>query len=101
MARECMVFHFHQAVPMGDVESTLHLARLAVASLHGDDRVRLQAETEVDRTRRICRIETTREVGQALALIFGGYVRREFGDDAVQIERRAFMREAQPREVVT
>jgi len=86
---------------MREVEMTLHLARMAAASLHGEDRVRIQAPAIVDRINHSCRIDTTRDVGQALSLIFGGYVRHEFGDDAVQVERFASIQTQQPMEVAT
>jgi hypothetical protein len=72
---------------MDEVEGTLHLARLAAESLHGEDRVRLDAKFAIDRAAHTCVIDTTCEVGRTLALIFAGYARREFGDDAVRMER--------------
>ncbi len=89
MTQHTTIFRFHSDVPMADVRTTLLLAQLAAASLHGDDRVRLQAEASIDVKQRLCRIDTSREVGQALSLIFAGYVRREFGEKAVRVERAA------------
>jgi hypothetical protein len=86
MANHSTVFRFESSVAMGDVEATLTLSKLAAASLHGDDRVRLQARARIDHPGRACEIDMSSAVGQDLALIFGGYVRREFGDAAVQIE---------------
>ena len=80
-------FIFDETTPMGEVEGTLHLARLAVESLHGEDRVRLDAKFAIDRAAHTCMIDAACEVGRALALIFAEYVRREFGDGAVRMER--------------
>lgn len=78
-------FAFDTSVPMTEVEATLRLALLAVESLHGEDRVRLDAKVTVDRATRVCVIDVASEVGRALALVFGGYIRREFGDAAVNM----------------
>jgi hypothetical protein len=85
MTNHRTVFRFRRSVAMRDVEATLLLSQLAVASLHGDDRVRLQAQMHVNRAGRTCEIDTSSPVGQDLALIFAGYVRREFGEEAIGI----------------
>lgn len=87
MAHETVRFSFDASVPMPEVEATLRLAQLAVESLHGEDRVRLEAKAAVDHAARTCVIDRTAEVGRTLALVFGGYVRREFGDGAVTVTR--------------
>jgi len=80
-------FIFDKTASMEEVEGTLHLARLAVESLHGEDRVRMDAKFAIDRAAHTCMIDAACEVGRALALIFAGYVRREFGEEAVRMER--------------
>lgn len=80
-------FKFDKAASMNEVEQTLRLACLATESLHGPDRVRLEAKFTVNRQKRNCLIDAASEVGKTLALIFGGYVRCEFGDSAVTMER--------------
>lgn len=87
MPETSLRFVIDQAIPMDEVEGTLHLARLAVESLHGEERVRLDAKFVVDHPAHACIIDTACEVGRALALIFAGYVRREFGEGAVRMER--------------
>lgn len=80
-------FAFDESVPMPEVEETLRLALLAAQSLHGEDRLRLEAHVQVDHLRHQCLVDTSAEVGRTLALIFAGYVRREFGSEAVRVER--------------
>ena len=80
-------FTFDRTVSMPDVEATLRLAILACESLHGEDRVRLETRIRTARAKRVVEIDNASDAGQTLALVFGGYVRREFGDDAVQVER--------------
>lgn len=82
-----VTFVFKDSVPMPEVEATLRLAILAVESLHGEDRVRLDAKFNIDRAAHTCVIEAACEVGRALALIFARYVRREFGEEAVRMQR--------------
>lgn len=89
MSHSMVKFAFKDSVSMPEVEATLRLALLAVQSLHGEDRLRLEAHVQVNHTRHLCLIDTAPEVGQTLAVIFAGYVRREFGEDAVLIEREA------------
>ncbi len=101
MAHENTIFRFAASVPMDEVQSTLQLARLAAASLHGEDRVRLHADSHVDIARRTCEIDTSREAGRTMALIFGGYVRREFGDDAVFVQRIASLKRSAAKEILT
>lgn len=79
-------FSFAASVCMQEVEATLRLAILAVQSLHGEDRVRLEAKAELDRDARVCVVDTTSRVSRTLALVFGGYVRREFGPEAVTVQ---------------
>jgi hypothetical protein len=80
-------FAFDDSVVPKEAEGTLRLAVMAVESLFGSGRVALECRYRLDRRRRIALIDTTGEVGRTLALIFRGYVRREFGDDAVQMTR--------------
>ncbi|MCC7409534.1 MAG: hypothetical protein IT442_15830 [Phycisphaeraceae bacterium] len=85
MTHSRVTFTFQDSVPMAEVESTLRLAVLAVESLHGEDRVRLEARAKVDRQARVCVIDTSLDVGRTLATVFGGFVRREFGEEAFTI----------------
>lgn len=87
MGQPSVTFSFHSTVPMLDVEETLRLAVLAVECLHGEDRVRMESRASIDLRRRRCVIETISEVGRTLALLFGGYTRREFGSDRVRLQR--------------
>jgi hypothetical protein len=77
-------------VPMDEVENTLRLARLAVESLHGEDRVAIETVATIDHASRSCLIDTTVDTGRALAVVFAGYVRREFGNAAVRVQRVTF-----------
>ena len=101
MTRESTIFRFDPSVSMFEVDSTLHLARVAASSLHGEDRIRQQAEARVDVENSSCRIDTTREAGQSLALIFGGYVRQEFGEKAVRVQRIASTTKTPHQEIPT
>jgi hypothetical protein len=80
---------FHRNVPMAEVAGTLQLARLAAESVHGAERVELDAIANLDRRDRRVAIDTTTPSGHTLALVFLGYARREFGADAVRVIRCA------------
>jgi hypothetical protein len=86
MEKSVVTFSFEAAVPMEDVRATLRLALLAAECLHGEDRVRLEAHVSIDPAQHTCSIETGFEVGRTLAILFGGYIRREFGDSAVTFQ---------------
>jgi hypothetical protein len=78
-------FTFDPEVSMQEVEGTLCLARLAAESIHGFGRVMLDASCSLDRKQRCVRIDVSTDVGHTLALVFLGYVRREFGEGSVEI----------------
>jgi len=82
-------FVFDDSVVPKEAEGTLRLAVMAVESLFGPGRVALECRYRLDLRRRIALIDTTGEVGRTLALIFGGFIRREFGHDAVRLNRMA------------
>lgn len=89
-------FVFGPNVSMQEAEGTLRLAQIAAESLFGSDRVELEAPCASDRSARTIIIQAGTEAGRTLALIFLGYVRREFGADAVRVEqpRRALIETA-------
>ncbi len=80
-------FKFSRTVPLAELEGTLLLSRIATEAIHGEERVELEEHPAVDRQAKTVAIDTSSDVGRTLALIFTGYVRREFGTDAVVIER--------------
>lgn len=74
-------------IPFPDVMATLDLALIAVQSLHGAERTRLDARFASDTHRQTLVIDAATPVGQALNQVFVGFVRREFGEDAFRVER--------------
>ncbi len=80
-------FTFDAPVPLSEVHDTLRLATVAAETLHGADRVLLEAHSDIDAAARRCVIGTDTRVGRTLALLFAGFVRREFGDDKVRVAR--------------
>lgn len=79
MIKRYIRYDFDSDVPMREVEGTLRLAQLATESLVGVDRMQLEAKFNHDAASHTVTIDTTGKVGRTLALIFGGYARREFG----------------------
>jgi hypothetical protein len=78
---------FDPGIDMEEVAGTLELARLGAESLYGAETVELEAAWRLDRPNRCVDIDTFTRVGRTLALIFLGYVRREFGPGAVATHR--------------
>lgn len=73
-------------VPIEEARATLRLAEMAVESLFGVERVSLDVSVVIDYPTRQFVFDVSRRVGRTLALVFAGYIRREFGPEAVQIE---------------
>jgi hypothetical protein len=78
---------FNRSVSMDEAGDTLELAKLATACLHGDERVELETRWSLDRGGRRVTVDTDTSAGRTLAMIFLGYVRREFGTRAVRAQR--------------
>ena len=76
-----------EIVPAQEMEDTFMLALIAVESLHGRSRVRMEGCFKLDRDCRTCRIDATAQLGSDLARIFSGFATREYGEDAVMINR--------------
>ena len=87
MHKEIYRYVFTPDVPMEDIESSLLLAILATESLHGESQVRLDASHYLDPAARACVIDAGTAVGRDFSRLFTGFVRREFGEDAFQVER--------------
>lgn len=85
MNTERYCYQFKDKVPVLDIEETLMLALLAVESMHGRTRVRMDGRFRLDKKERVCVIHAGTRIGEDLAKIFTGFVTREFGDDAVDI----------------
>jgi hypothetical protein len=80
-------YKFAPSVAFEEVESSLVLALMATESLHGESQVRLDAGHATDAFTRTCVIEASTAVGRDLNRLFVGFIRREFGEDAFQVER--------------
>lgn len=89
MSRTVYRYQFHEGAQVEDVEASLVLAILATESLHGEAQVRLDAAHAFDLEQRVCVIDAETPVGQDLNRLFVNFLRREFGEDAFQVERVA------------
>ena len=87
MNRNLYRYAFTANTPMDDVEESLLLAVLAAECLHGRARVRLEAAFCLDSEKRSCVVDATSEVGGAIARIFTGFLSRQFGEEAYEVER--------------
>jgi hypothetical protein len=72
-------YAFSDDVSEQDIRDTLNLAALATESVFGQRRSLAEANFDLDDDR-VCWIDASNEVGDHLSKVFGGFVRREFGD---------------------
>lgn len=89
MTKELYRYTFKPDVPLDELEASLLLAILATESLHGEAQCRLDAAHFLDPDQRACAIDADTEVGRDLNRLFAGFISREFGADAFQVERVA------------
>lgn len=87
MALQAYRYSFDQSVSYLDILATLDEAISNAESIHGTERVRLDARFAEDTARGVLVIDATAEVGQTLNQLFVGLARREFGDTAFTISR--------------
>jgi hypothetical protein len=87
MPKEIYKYQFREGVSLRDIEETLLLAVLAAESLHGQCCVRLDAGYCIENAKRVCVVDAGTQVGRTLNRIFAGFITREFGADAFQVER--------------
>lgn len=87
MNHDTYKYRFDESVPAQELEDTFMLAMLAVESLHGRSRVRMESRFNLDKARRTCVIDASTDVGSDLARIFTGFATKEYGERSVLIER--------------
>ena len=87
MSQELYKYRFNDDVPTRELEESLLLAVLAVESLHGESRVRLDGRYCMNARNRRCVVDAGTPVGRDLNRIFAGFVSREFGRDAFKVHR--------------
>ncbi|MEK6675501.1 MAG: hypothetical protein AABZ47_07595 [Planctomycetota bacterium] len=87
MKKNTVCYTFSPSVGMREAEDTLILAVLAVESLFGEFKVRLEASYWVNALLRTCAVDAGNEVGRAICRVFTGYISLEFGEKAFEIHR--------------
>ena len=80
-------YRFQEAIAPEDIEETLLLAIIATESLHGESQARLDIGHTFDPGSRTCTIDATTPVGRDCNRLFIGFISREFGRSAFQVER--------------
>ena len=101
MSNEVYKYVFDPSVDIADVEASLLLALLAAEALHGEAQVRLDAAHFLEPAKRACVIDAGTPVGRDFNRLFIGFVRREFGADAFQVERLDYLPHQRQEEVLT
>jgi hypothetical protein len=80
-------YAFRPSVPFEDVEASFVLSLMATESLYGESQVRLDAGHAADAEKRSFVVDASTDVGRDLNRLFLGFLRREFGQDALSVER--------------
>ncbi|UYV11916.1 MAG: hypothetical protein NCW75_11475 [Phycisphaera sp.] len=80
-------FEFGQGADLAEIESTLHLAVLAVEGLHGEARVRLEVRYRIDTPTTSVLLDCQTGSGRAVARVFAAFLTRELGADGFRIRR--------------
>jgi hypothetical protein len=99
MSAEVYRYKFAPTIPFAEAESSLVLAIMAAESLHGQAQVRLDAAHAVDADKRSCVIDASTPVGRDLNRLFIGFISREFGPDAFEVERVDSIPDQKPEEI--
>jgi len=99
MTRETYRYTFDPSARMQEVEEALLLAALAVESLYGQSRVRMDAAYCLNAEKRTCVIDAATQVGRDICRIFTGFVIREFGEQAFSVRRADGVPQAETQEV--
>ncbi len=87
MQGEVYSYQFKENVPIREVEDSLMLAVLATESVFGRSQVHLDARFHLDKENHSCIVDAGNEVGRNIARIFTGFLTKEFGEEAFQIQR--------------
>jgi len=101
MSAEVYRYSFVDSISFEEVEASLVLALLATEALHGQTQVRLDADHAVDAEKRSCVVDASTAVGRDLNRLFAGFLSREFGADAFEVERVDHLPHQHPEEVRT
>jgi hypothetical protein len=81
------LFTFSPDVSMSEVEGTFELALMTTETLHGAERVALDAVYRIDAETRTIEIDRSTDVGGTLALVVLGFLRREYAPGAFRMRR--------------
>jgi hypothetical protein len=84
---EVCQYAFSERINMEQVQDTLALAALAMASVHGEVAVSLDTTYRLSDATRTCEIDCTTAVGAELNRVVYGFFEKEFGRQAFTVER--------------
>ena len=101
MNRELYRYTFKPDVSPEDLDASLLLAIMGTESLHGEAQVRLDAAHFFDHDKRVCVIDASTPVGRDVNRLFAGFLSREFGANAFEVERVDHLPHHPPEEVQT
>jgi len=87
MSRTVYGYTFDPKTSLAEARDSLFLSAFAAEGVHGRAQVRLDAAFCLDEKKRACVVDAATPVGRTIAQIFTGLLSREFGEDALTVER--------------
>ena len=90
MTKNFYQFRFDSEISLEDIEDTLMLVLVAVNSLHGVTRVRLDCQFVLDKKRRHVLVDGNTPVGRCFARILAGFADYAYGETGFRFRRIAF-----------
>ena len=85
--RDVVRIRYGDDVDMDQAGELLVMAVLAAESVYGRSALRLDARFVLDEDRRRCVVDTGSPLGRDIALVYIGFLVREYGDEAIGVER--------------
>lgn len=80
-------YKFLSRAALEEAEKTLLLSMLAAEGLHGESRVRMDADYAVDQALLTITVDTSTAIGQDIAAIFTAFVSKELGQSKFLLHR--------------
>ncbi|QDT55939.1 hypothetical protein Pan44_39870 [Caulifigura coniformis] len=81
-------YSFRPQTSFPSVEATLLLALWATESIFGEAAVRLDAAHVIDEEHRVIEVDSSTRIGRTLNKLLVGFLVREYGPGAFDVERR-------------
>lgn len=86
MNEKVLIFKFDASIPMQDLADTFNLSRIAVESLYGAVKAKIETRYHINQRAGTFALDISTDCGRDLAKIFTGFAQKEYGARAFRIE---------------